>query len=58
MEIEVIYRLAIPLVLIGVGIWLKSSKKESSKGMRKYSLFFIIGGVFLLVLRLYKYFGN
>jgi hypothetical protein len=57
MEIEMIYRLAIPIILIGIGIWLRSLKEENSKGMKKYSLFFIIGGVILLALRLYKYFG-
>tara|TARA_R110001606_G_scaffold272497_1_gene421019 strand:- start:554 stop:730 length:177 start_codon:yes stop_codon:yes gene_type:complete len=57
MEIEIIYRLAIPIILIAMGIWLRNLKEESSKGMKKYSLFFIIGGVILLALRLYKYFG-
>ena len=58
MEIEIIYRLAIPIILIGMGIYLRKLKEENSKGMKRYSLFFIIGGVFLLVFRLYKYFGN
>ena len=58
MEIEVIYRLTIPLILIGVGFWLKSLKEKSSSQMKKYWLFFIIGGAFLFAYRVYKYFLN
>ena len=55
---EVFYRLAIPIILIGMGIWLKTLKEESSSQMKKYWLFFVIGGIFLLVFRIYKYVLN
>jgi hypothetical protein len=58
MEIEVIYRLSIPIILIGIGIWLKRLKEESSSQVKKHWLFFIIGGIFLLVFRIYKYVLN
>ncbi len=56
--IEIIYRLAIPIILIGMGIWLKSLKEESSLQMKKYWIYFIVAGIFLLVFRIYKYVLN
>ncbi|MFB9057224.1 hypothetical protein ACFFU9_10770 [Mariniflexile ostreae] len=53
MSIEVIYRLAIPLLIIGVGIWLKMKKEESATPMKKYWLIYIIIGVLLLLVRIY-----
>ncbi len=55
MELNEVYRLAIPLILIGVGIWLKSLKEESSSKVKKYWLFFIIIGVLQFAFRIYKY---
>ena len=55
MEVEVIYRLSIPLMLIGTGVWLKSLKEDSSIEIKKYWIFFIIIGIFLFVFRAYKY---
>ena len=58
MEVEVIYRLSIPLMLIGTGVWLKSLKEDSSIEIKKYWIFFIIIGIFLFVFRAYKYLLN
>ena len=58
MDFNVVYKLAIPLVFIGIGIWLKKTKEEPSSSMKKYWLLFIIIGAFLFGFRLYKYLGS
>lgn len=55
MELSVVFKLLIPVALIGVGIWLKLSEKTEQNKMRKFWLLFIIIGIFLLIFRIIKY---
>ena len=50
-----IIRLLIPLLLIVFGLVAKKSNKEQFTSVKKYWLFFVIGGAFMFVFRLFKY---
>lgn len=50
--IKEIIRLAIPLIGIVAGLYLKTSKKEKYQSMRKYWLFFVIIGTITFLFRL------
>jgi len=44
-----------PLILIFLGVMLKYSYNDGWSKYKKYWLYFIIGGLLLLILDLYKY---
>lgn len=48
-------RLFIPLLGVIFGFVVKNSNKEQFVSVKKYWLWFVIGGVFMFVFRLYKY---
>ncbi|RKT00161.1 hypothetical protein C8C88_1979 [Flavobacterium sp. 123] len=43
----------VPVVLIVWGIFLKISKNENYLSLKRYWLFFLLGGIFLFFARLY-----
>jgi hypothetical protein len=55
MELSVIFKLLIPVALIGVGIWLKKSENIEQNKMRKLWWLFITIGTFLFIFRIIKY---
>jgi hypothetical protein len=50
-----IIRLLIPLLLIVFGFVAKKSEKEQFDSVKKYWLWFVIGGAFMFLFRLLKY---
>lgn len=48
-------RLFIPLMGVIFGFVIKNSNKEQFSSVKKYWLFFVIGGVFMFLYRLFKY---
>ncbi len=55
MDWIILVRLLIPTVLIGIGIWLKSSKGKESNKVERFWYAFVLIGLFLLVFRIIKY---
>lgn len=54
MKMSEILRLLSPVIIIIIGVVLKSSNKEKFLPFRKYWLFFIIGGSLMFLHRIYK----
>ena len=48
-------KLLIPILLIIVGIVIKTSKNETNQKLEKYWLVMVIGGALLFAFRLYQY---
>lgn len=54
MEFKLIIRFLAPLFAIVLGLALKYSEKLENNPMKKYWLFFVLTGLFLLTYRIYK----
>ncbi len=57
MDTNHIIALAVPLILIMAGVFVKISPNPEFDTLRRSWLWFILPGLFLLVFRLFKYFG-
>ena len=53
MEFEIIYKLTIPIILVGIGIWLKNTEEDSLSKIKEYWFLFIIIGILQLIMRVY-----
>lgn len=53
-----IFRLLIPLLAILFGIVVKNSNKQQFNSVKKYWLYFVIGGTIMFFLRLINYFND
>jgi hypothetical protein len=54
MKLSEILRLLSPVIVVIIGVVLKTSNKEQFLPFRKYWLFFIIGGSLMFLHRMYK----
>jgi len=54
MESDQILSFLVPIILISWGIFLKITKNGNYLSIRKYWLLFLLGGIFLLLARLYS----
>lgn len=55
METKYLIKLLIPLLLMVFGFVVKNSNKEQFASVKKYWLWFVIGGAFMFLFRLLKY---
>jgi hypothetical protein len=55
MDINVLLGFLTPLILLFIGIMLKFSHNDGWNTYKKYWLYFVIGGLLLLILRISKY---
>ncbi len=58
MEFDVLYRLLLPLIGVGVGIFLKVTDRSDLVRIKKLWIIFVVSSVFVFFFRLFKYFDN